>query len=842
MNPGAVVDVAKPPGHRTPRSPWEGKSVLASPLGLCPPHLPCCRGSRASPCSGRLWSRHLAQQLFRAGPTRAPLLPPRLAPVDPSGQAVQGTPPRGEAWANVDGPPSLQDRTKASTVPARSPGVWLVCSTAAQREPKWGLNCRLLTASHPSRPEESGEWKSQDVWGSQSRTNPCLSLSWQRLGASSGHGQRSGCGVLVTRVHRAEQQVPPPGQADPRASLSQGCGPEPAGQRPCQALSTVPTSPHPVPRPPGSGPPQGGKGSAALSLQPRLSAPVTCLLRPRPTPLTACAGQLLGPELLIGLGAGRSAGRAGAPAASPSLLELTSWLEGAHPAEQAANLLRLHSQPHPPGWSAHGPPTVPSSLTTKSSGTGPKHAGQLLGLPVLGGVCRAGGRGLGLLLLLTSTRKRGPELDDYDFYTIPVTTRPVDHSNSSAQRRLQGDENIGTDAEERRPVKNLQRASCRKRTEDHQVPLQMHREPCVLANILGNGGYITRHQQVLDQMATSVTMTLLTTWRSQTWFRPSTGPVGLEPELCLVATTTVFEFVCKITCPGNMRTRFPPEQQVWQLVSSVKRTLHGTWNPNQARLNTGPVNIFQRASWGKRTGDLQVPLQMHREPCVLANILGNGGYITRHQQVLDQMATSVKMTLLTTWRSQTWFRPSTGPVGLEPELCLVATTTIFEFICKTTCPGNMRTRFPPEQQVWQLVSSVKRTLHGTWNPNQARLNTGPVNIVQRASWEKRTGDLQVPLQMHREPCVLANILGNGGHITRHQQVLDQKATSVKRTLHRTCSPNQVRPNPAPGGGQPGQCLESVNLSSPSTLLGNQQRVYVFLFIIFFLVFSIFLFK
>ncbi|XP_076975038.1 uncharacterized protein LOC143648651 isoform X3 [Tamandua tetradactyla] len=508
----------------------------------------------------------------------------------------------------------------------------------------------------------------------------------------------------------------------------------------------------------------------------------------------------------------------------------------------------------------------------------------------------------------TSTRKRGPELDDYDFYTIPVTTRPVDHSNSSAQRRLQGDENIGTDAEERRTVKNLQRASWGKRTEDLQVPLQMHGEPCVLANILGNGGYITRHQQVLDQMATSVKMTLLTTWRSQTWFRPSTGPVGLEPELCLVATTTIFEFICKITSPGNMRTRFPPEQQVWQLVSSVKRTLHGTWNPNQARLNTGPVNIFQRASWGKRTGDLQVPLQMHREPCVLANILGNGGYITRHQQVLDQKATSVKMTLLTTWRSQTWFRPSTGPVGLEPELCLVATTTIFEFICKITSPGNMRTRFPPEQQVWQLVSSVKRTLHGTWNPNQARLNTGPVNIFQRASWGKRTGDLQVPLQMHREPCVLANILGNGGYITRHQQVLDQKATSVKmtllttwrsqtwfrpstgpvglepelclmtttsifvllllktigqgnmgtsfppehnmhqlvssvkRTLHRTCSPNQVRPNPAPGGGQPGQCLESVNLSSPSTLLGNQQRVYVFLFIIFFLVFSIFLFK
>ncbi|XP_076975041.1 uncharacterized protein LOC143648651 isoform X5 [Tamandua tetradactyla] len=444
--------------------------------------------------------------------------------------------------------------------------------------------------------------------------------------------------------------------------------------------------------------------------------------------------------------------------------------------------------------------------------------------------------------LQTSTRKRGPELDDYDFYTIPVTTRPVDHSNSSAQRRLQGDENIGTDAEERRTVKNLQRASWGKRTEDLQVPLQMHGEPCVLANILGNGGYITRHQQVLDQMATSVKMTLLTTWRSQTWFRPSTGPVGLEPELCLVATTTIFEFICKITSPGNMRTRFPPEQQVWQLVSSVKRTLHGTWNPNQARLNTGPVNIFQRASWGKRTGDLQVPLQMHREPCVLANILGNGGYITRHQQVLDQKATSVKMTLLTTWRSQTWFRPSTGPVGLEPELCLVATTTIFEFICKITSPGNMRTRFPPEQQVWQLVSSVKRTLHGTWNPNQARLNTGPVNIFQRASWGKRTGDLQVPLQMHREPCVLANILGNGGYITRHQQVLDQKATSVKRTLHRTCSPNQVRPNPAPGGGQPGQCLESVNLSSPSTLLGNQQRVYVFLFIIFFLVFSIFLFK
>ncbi|XP_076975039.1 uncharacterized protein LOC143648651 isoform X4 [Tamandua tetradactyla] len=445
--------------------------------------------------------------------------------------------------------------------------------------------------------------------------------------------------------------------------------------------------------------------------------------------------------------------------------------------------------------------------------------------------------------LQTSTRKRGPELDDYDFYTIPVTTRPVDHSNSSAQRRLQGDENIGTDAEERRTVKNLQRASWGKRTEDLQVPLQMHGEPCVLANILGNGGYITRHQQVLDQMATSVKMTLLTTWRSQTWFRPSTGPVGLEPELCLVATTTIFEFICKITSPGNMRTRFPPEQQVWQLVSSVKRTLHGTWNPNQARLNTGPVNIFQRASWGKRTGDLQVPLQMHREPCVLANILGNGGYITRHQQVLDQKATS-----------------------------------------------------------------VKRTLHGTWNPNQARLNTGPVNIFQRASWGKRTGDLQVPLQMHREPCVLANILGNGGYITRHQQVLDQKATSVKmtllttwrsqtwfrpstgpvglepelclmtttsifvllllktigqgnmgtsfppehnmhqlvssvkRTLHRTCSPNQVRPNPAPGGGQPGQCLESVNLSSPSTLLGNQQRVYVFLFIIFFLVFSIFLFK
>ncbi|XP_076973796.1 uncharacterized protein LOC143648094 isoform X2 [Tamandua tetradactyla] len=306
----------------------------------------------------------------------------------------------------------------------------------------------------------------------------------------------------------------------------------------------------------------------------------------------------------------------------------------------------------------------------------------------------------------TSTRKRGPELDDYDFYTIPVTTRPVDHSNSSAQRRLQGDENIGMDVEERRTVKNLQRASCGKRTENHQVPLQMHREPCVLANILGNGGYITRHQQVLDQMATS-----------------------------------------------------------------VKRTLHGTWNPNQARLNTGPVNIFQRASWGKRTGDLQVPLQMHREPCVLANILGNGGYITRHQQVLDQMATSVKMTLLTTWRSQTWFRPSTGPVGLEPELYLMTTTSIFVLLLlKTIGQGNMGTSFPPEHNMHQLVSSVKGTLHGT------------------------------------------------------------------------CSPNQVRPNPAPGGGQPEQCLESVNLSSPSTLLGNQQRVYVFLFIIFFLVFSIFLFK
>ncbi|XP_076973619.1 uncharacterized protein LOC143647735 [Tamandua tetradactyla] len=337
---------------------------------------------------------------------------------------------------------------------------------------------------------------------------------------------------------------------------------------------------------------------------------------------------------------------------------------------------------------------------------------QVAPIPVLGGhdgagLCGpAGTSGPGGQERQTSTRKRGPELDDYDFYTIPVTTRPVDHSNSSAQRRLQGDENIGTDAEERRTVKNLQRASWGKRTEDHQVPLQLHREPCVLANILGNGGYITRHQQVLDQMATSVKMTLLTTWRSQTWFRPSTGPVGLEPELCLVATTTIFEFIYKITSPGNMRTRFPPEQQVWQLVSSVKRTLHGTWNPNQARLNTGPVNIFQRASWGKRTGDLQVPLQMYREPCVLANILGNGGYITRHQQVLDQKATSVKMTLLTTWRSQTWFRPSTGPVGLEPELCLMTTTSVFVLLLlKTIGQGNMGTSFPPEHNMHQLVSS-----------------------------------------------------------------------------------------------------------------------------------------
>ncbi|XP_077012868.1 uncharacterized protein LOC143680122 [Tamandua tetradactyla] len=171
----------------------------------------------------------------------------------------------------------------------------------------------------------------------------------------------------------------------------------------------------------------------------------------------------------------------------------------------------------------------------------------------------------------TSIRKRGPELDDYDFYTIPVTTRPVDHTNSSAQRRLQGDENIGTDVEERRTVNNLQRTSWGKRTEDRQVSLQIHREPCVLANILGNGGYITRHQQVLDQMATSVKMTLLTTWRSQTWFRSSTGPVGLAPEPCLVATTPVIEFVFKTICQGNMRTRFPPEQQVWHLVSR----LHG---------------------------------------------------------------------------------------------------------------------------------------------------------------------------------------------------------------------------------------------------------------------------
>ncbi|XP_076975150.1 uncharacterized protein LOC143648711 isoform X2 [Tamandua tetradactyla] len=60
----------------------------------------------------------------------------------------------------------------------------------------------------------------------------------------------------------------------------------------------------------------------------------------------------------------------------------------------------------------------------------------------------------------TSTRKRGPELDDYDFYTIPVTTRPVDHTNSSAQRRLQCEDDSVDHLEESNLVQAIHRACC----------------------------------------------------------------------------------------------------------------------------------------------------------------------------------------------------------------------------------------------------------------------------------------------------------------------------------------------------------------------------------------------